>query len=150
MKNKIIESLKKHNMSFAWVMLYFYDQVVMGKYENNKLILTSDSYTEELCYEVHLFNRDKELRGSRDFDLEEFTTPFDGEFHMEEKFFILGNKISEEDFIVLTQYGRKIKLPILINEKMDFKKLRLVVHHLFNENTGYVDGYRLVDIEGER
>ena len=67
MENKIIRALEKFNMSFAWVMLYFYDQVVMGKYANEKLILICDKYEKNLCYEVHLFNKEKELRCGENF-----------------------------------------------------------------------------------
>lgn len=151
MKNKIISALKKFDMSFAWVMLYFYDQVVIGKYTNEELILICDKYDENLCYEVHLFNKEKELRCGENFKFVEIESPKDEKFFMEEKFFILGNKLVKSDgYITLTQYGRKVSLPITLSKQEQLKRFRLVVHHLFDEETGYVNGYRLVDIEGDK
>ena len=149
MNNKITNVLKQYEISFAWVMLYFYDQVVMGKYQNDELVLVSDDYDETLFLEAHLFNKDKELRCSSDFNFVEIISPKDEKFYMEEKFHILGNKIHVDgDTTIFTQYGRRIKLPLIVKNKGVNHGVRLVVHHLFDEETGYVNGYRLVDIEG--
>lgn len=149
MKDKLLNVIESNDMSFAWVMLYFYDQVVMGKYENNQLVLMNEDYDETLCYQVHIFNKDKELRSSNDFDFIEIKSPKDSAFYMEEKFYVLGNKtLVEEGCTTFTQYGRKIKLPVVVQTQGVNHNTRLVVHHLFDEKTGYLKGYRLVDIEG--
>lgn len=149
MKDKLIAVLKQNNMSFAWVMMYFYDQVVMGKYEKEELLLLCDEYNEDLCYEIHLFNKEKELRAGSNFEFIEIKSPIEKRFYMEEKFFVLGNKAQiSGDSTKLTQYGRMVKLPLILKNEKPNHDLRLVVHHLFDEETGYVKGYRLVDIEG--
>lgn len=149
MKNKLITILKQYEMSFAWVMLYFYDQVVMGKYQNEELILMSDNYDEALCFQVHMFNQEKELRSGNDFNYIEIKSPKNEKYYMVEEFHVLGNKTTVEgDSTTFTQYGRSIKLPLIVEKQGVNHGVKLVVHHLFDEETGYVKGYRLVDIKG--
>lgn len=149
MKNKLINVLKQKGMSFAWVMLYFYDQLVIGKYENDVLVLMNDVYDESLCFQIHLFNKEKELRSNGDFNFVELKSPVNKKFYLEEKFHVLGNKTYVEDgTTTFTQYGRKVKIPLVVKKQGVNHDVRLVVHHIFDEETGYVKGYRLVDIEG--
>lgn len=151
MKNKILEQLQKYEMKFSWIMLYFYDQVILGKYENEQLVFSTNDYDESLCYEIHLFNKDKEIRCGKDFDFKLIEDPESSEYYLEEKFYILGNKGEiNNGFTTLTQYGRKVTLPLEIEVKNASHNARLVVHHLFDEEDGHLKGYRLVDITGGR
>ena len=160
--NDVIED---HEIKKAYIMMYFYDKVVMGKVvdkkpvyaikENGVPVLTDYCFDDELCYEIHIFNEETELRWHRsETDLEDnmefipITDP-NKEMFFEEKMFIIGNR--GERIIktagaatLLSQYGREVILPFIVDEKKD---LRLVVHHIF-DNDGSISGYRLVDIEG--
>ena len=169
-KEKIIKEIEKHSIEKAYIMVYFYDKVVMGKVigkealyaiqKEERPVLSEYCFDDELCYEIHIFNREKELRWHRmEADSEEnmeFVEIKDpeknadlGEMFFEEKMFIIGSRgeriIKHGDkATLLGQYGREVILPFNVDEEKD---LRLVVHHIFDEN-GNISGYRLVDIEG--
>ena len=166
----IKDAIIKYNIEKAYIMMYFYDKVVMGKVvdskplyaikENGAPVLTEYCFDDELCYEIHIFNKEKELRWHRleesTVDNMEFVLITDpkedkilGEMFFEEKMFIIGSRGDRviengEDTTLLGQYGREVILPFKVAEKVD---LRLAVHHIFDED-GSISGYRLVDIEG--
>ena len=167
---QIAEAIKKYNIDKAYIMMYFYDKVVMGKVENSKPVyaikedgtpvLADYCFDDDLCYEIHIFNEEKELRWHRleenNEDNIEFVVITDtednvdlGEMFFEEKMFIIGSRgdriIENGDgATLLSQYGREVILPFDVDKNSD---LRLVVHHIFDED-GSICGYRLLDIEG--
>lgn len=145
-KEMIISQLQQHHMQNAWVMLYCYDQVVIGKYENETLKMPA-IVNEEYCYEIHCFNQDKELRCGKNQQFICIEDSKDPLYIMKESCFILGNQGRVTDgFTELMQYGRKVTLPVEIQVKNASHQWRLVVHHQFDENDGHLCGYRLVDL----
>ena len=147
-------------MNRCWIMIYFYDRVVMGTYKDNALLLADPEgeaplggYNPDmnLCYEIHIFNEEKELCWHRtDEDSYDFTETTDGseENFFEEKMFIIGTSIKSmaNGSVKLCQSGREACLPFKPLKNTD-NPLRLVVHHLFDDEGG-IKGYRLAGIEG--
>ncbi|MDO4467660.1 MAG: CRISPR-associated protein Csx19 [Bacillota bacterium] len=140
-------TVEMNHMDFAWIMIYFTDKVVVGKYKKNELIFPTNELEKEKCVEVHIFNKEKELRADQSFEFQEIKTFKD--YFFSEDFFILGKDNQEEKeinghtFTTFKQNGREITLPV----KKDNNGYRLEVHHLFDQETGNMSGYRLVDIK---
>ncbi len=146
LKDKLSNAITDNNMGQGWIFLYFYDQVIIGRFSNDSLFFSTDNFDEKLCFEIHIFNKDKELRSTNGDD---FCLILDSgeDLFLEEKLFFLGNKVTmNEDNTIstLSQYGRSISIP----GKFEPNKTRLVIHHLFDKENGNLIGYRLVDIEG--
>ena len=164
--NKIDNAIKKYNIKQAYIMMYFYDRVVMGKVveskpvyaikENGDPALTDYCFDDELCYEIHIFNTDIELRWHRseestaaNMEFIPIKDPKDDEMFFKEKMFIIGSRgeriiKSASGTTLLSQYGREVILPFDVDKEKD---LKLVVHHIFDED-GSIRGYRLVYIDG--
>lgn len=146
LEEKIINEIKTHEMNKAFIMMYFFDKVIIGKYQNNELIIP-DSYNENLVDEIHIFNEDLEIRYSREYD--EFIEIRDTRDYFEEKMYLFGNKSeSVDDGTLIKQYGREIILPFQVNILNAQHNLRLVVRNLFDDNNTQICGYRLVGIIG--
>lgn len=146
LEEKIINEIKTHEMNKAFIMMYFFDKVIIGKYQNNELIIP-DSYNENLVDEIHIFNEDLEIRYSREYD--EFIEIRDTRDYFEEKMYLFGNKSESVDGgTLIKQYGREIILPFQVNILNAQHNLRLVVRNLFDDNNTQICGYRLVGIIG--
>ena len=129
---KIKEACKQFHISKAYIMIYFYDQVVLGKVENE---------------EIHLFNQEMELRCTREH--EDFIQIVSGNDYFEEEMFIIGNTSEvKEGYSIIRQNGRKVIVPFEVEISNGKHDLSLVVHHLFSKEGNYIEGYRLVDIKG--
>lgn len=145
LKEKIEKVINDYNIQYADIMIYFYDQVVIGRYDNNVLFIPLQ-YDEELFQEIHIFNQDMELRWSSLSD--EIIKIVDTEEKLEESMYIIGNKsVVKDGYSIVTQYGRKVVLPFKIQIKDANHGLRLDVHHLFDDDAS-ICGYRLVQIKG--
>lgn len=145
MINKIQELVKSHGMEQADIMMYFHDQVVIGIYKDGNLKLGSEPHWKYMT-EFHIFNNEKELRGK---NFESVCEIKDTPEKLEEKMFVIGNKsVVEDGKSIVTQNGREIILPWEVSfGSVSDNPLRLVVHHLFDEE-GCICGYRLCGIEG--
>ena len=169
---QITEAIEKYNIEKAYIMMYFYDKVVMGEFVDGKSVdskpvyaikengvptLTDYCFDDELCYEIHIFNDDIELRWHRLEDSSEdnmefisITDPGEDMFFEEEMFIIgsRGDRIikSAGGATLISQYGREVILPFDVDLDEN-KDLKLVVHHIFDKD-GSISGYRLVDIKG--
>lgn len=146
----ILEQISDNNINDAYIMMYFFDKVIIGKYENKKLIIP-DTYDETLIDEIHIFNPSLELRYNKEAN--KFIKITDTIDFFEEKMFLIGNQseLIEKDgnkFTRVKQYGREIILPFNIDIKDANHNLRLVVHNLFDDEQCYICGYRLVNIIG--
>lgn len=145
LEDNILNIIKEKQMDYAFIMIYFFDQVIIGKYINNILFIPCQ-YNEELCDEIHIFNKDREIRWTREYD--KYIEITDTKDFFEEEMYLIGNKSEIKDgYSIVTQYGREVILPFEINIKHT-NELRLVVHNLFSEEDSYICGYRLVDIVG--
>ena len=149
MLEKLISVIKQNDMQSAWIMIYFIDQVLMGRYKDGCIIFADTEYDEKNILEIHIFNKEKELRTGGNLEFVSIVDPEDDTYYFAEKFFILDEVKNEEiiDNQTITTFGRNgriVKIPMISNGE----KPRLVVHHLFDEKTGNLKGYRLVDIEG--
>ena len=146
LEEKILNQIKSQNMNNAFIMIYFFDKVVIGKYENSQLFIPV-SYDEELFDEIHIFNKDLEIRWNKDH--EKVSVIKDTNDYFTEEMYLIGNSSDIKDgYTVVKQYGREMILPFgykIENAKHD---LVLVVHNLFSDTENYIDGYRLVDIKG--
>lgn len=146
MRDKIIGVINQYEMKEADIMIYFYDQVVIGKYDNHVLFIPGE-FDEDLFQEIHIFNDDLEIRWSSKFD-----TPVkivSKKPYFKEEMCILGNKSEVKDgYSIVTQYGRKVILPFEVDIKNANHDLKIKVHHLFDEETSAISGYRLVKIKG--
>jgi len=142
-----------HHMEDAFVMIYFYDQVLIGKYDNYCMTMKED-YDETLINEIHIFDKEKEIRWKRTTgdinwqnEYDHFIIIRDTEDFVEESMFLIGNKsIKDGLFTVVTQYGRKMILPFECYIENGHHRWALIVHHLFFSD-GSIGGYRLVDIK---
>lgn len=149
MLDEIKKAIQENNMESAWIMIYFVDQVLMGRYIDGHIIFADTEYNENNILEVHIFNKEKELRSGNNLEFVPITDPEDAKNYFTEKFFILdevGNveTVNGQTITTLGRNGRMVKIPMASNSV----RPRLVVHHLFDEKKGNLKGYRLVDIEG--
>lgn len=155
---RIIQEIEKNKIDSAFIMMYFYDQIVIGKYYNDQLKFAIETpqlheseycFDDELCFEIHIFNTQKEIRWRKETDVFcIIEDPEKGEFFSEEMF-ILGTKKTmkiENGCTRLEQYGRVVCVPWEVEKKNN--PLKLVVHHLFDAKKAIITGYRLVDIKG--
>ncbi len=154
MINIIKNQINNNKMNEAFIMVYFYDQVLIGRYENQDIII-KDDFDESIVNEIHIFNEDKEIRWKRvcnnklDWGVEDnnFILIKDTEDYFEESMFLIGNKSRREgQFTTISQYGRKMILPFEYDIQGGNHTLALIAHHLFN-NDGSIGGYRLVNIK---
>lgn len=147
MNTRIVEFIRKnYNSKRVFIFLYFYDQFILGIFENNHLYMI-EHYEEKLLTEIHIFNEEKEYRGKTMNSLVEIT---DNQDYFEEKMWIIGNKTKIQDqATIVTQQGRKLVLPypIVSFDQASKNPLRLVVRHQFSQESGDIIGYRLVNIE---
>lgn len=144
METKIIEALKQYDMKEAYILIYFIDKVVLGKYKDEKLFIPV-SYDESLCTSIHIFNKDKELR-TNSLD-NEFKQVPELEEYLEECIYVIGSEYeSYENYTIARQYGREIVLPFVV---YDTKKnsIRIQVRNYYGEDASF-SGYRLVNIIG--
>lgn len=143
---KIKEACKQFHISKAYIMIYFYDQVVLGKVEN-EVVFIPVTYNDDLWYEIHLFNQEMELRCTREH--EDFIQIVSGNDYFEEEMFIIGNTSEvKEGYSIIRQNGRKVIVPFEVEISNGKHDLSLVVHHLFSKEGNYIECYRLVDIKG--
>ena len=150
MLEKIKKAIQKNNMESAWIMIYFVDQVLMGRYKDGNIIFADTEYNENNILEVHIFNKEKELRSGNNLTFVEIPDPEDAKNYFTEKFFILDEvknveTVNGQTITTLGRNGRMVKIPMAVPNN----PLRLVVHHMFDKDTGFLEKYRLVDIEGE-
>lgn len=160
LKEKIIEEIQKERMEDAFLMLYFYDQVVIGRYKEAQLYFAVDSpelhkteyrFDDTLCVEIHIFNREKEIRWRKEAG--KFCVIYDTKDFFDEDMFMIGNESRVSNGCTkLVQYGRALCVPWEVEIKKAEKKnqLRLVVRHLFDDDKATIKGYRLVEIKGGR
>lgn len=143
-KEKLEPLFIKKNLQNAYIMLYFYDQVVMGQYKDGTLDITKEVDDENLT-EIHIFNQDIELRGAT---LENLYEVRDTKDYMVERMYLIGNQSKiKGKHSVIKQNGREIIMPFVIQfNKVTDNKMKLIVHHLFDDN-GDICGYRLAGIE---
>ena len=145
LREKILNVLKLHHIDKAYIMIYFFDQVVIGKYNNSILFIPSE-YNENLFDEIHIFNHKKELRWNR--ENESVSVIEDTQDYLVESMYIIGNKsVIKDGYSIVSQYGREIILPFEVDIHTN-NNLQLVVHHLFSNDVNSICGYRLVDIKG--
>ena len=143
---KIKEACKHYSISKAYIMIYFYNQVVLGKIENDDVFILVD-YEDDLWSEIHIFNQDMELRCTKEH--EDFIQIVSGNDYFEEDMFIIGNtSVVNDGYSIISQNGRKVVVPFEVKINNGKHDLSLVVHHLFSKEGNYIDGYRLVDIKG--
>ena len=146
LRKKILDVLNLHHMDKAYIMIYFFDQVVIGKYNHSVLFIPSE-YNEDLFDEIHIFNHEKELRWNR--DNETVSVIEDTNDYLDESMYIIGNKsVIKDGYSIITQYGREVILPFEVDINQTNNNLRLVVHHLFSNDDNSICGYRLADIKG--
>ena len=146
LREKILDVLNIHHMDKAYIMIYFFDQVVIGKYSDSVLFIPSE-YNENLFDEIHIFNHEKELRWSRENEC--VSVIEDTHEYLEESMYIIGNKsVIKEGYSIVSQYGRELILPFEVDIHHENNNLQLVVHHLFSNDVNSICGYRLVDIKG--
>lgn len=145
--DKIINEIEKHSITQAYIMMYFFDQVILARYVNNELLIPS-KYDENLIDEIHIFNPNIEIRYTREY--QEFVVVEDTNDYFDEEMYIIGNRseIIDDKYTMVTQYGRKVILPFECNIKNAKHDLRLVVRHLFSNDDSHICGYRLLDIIG--
>lgn len=147
LKEIIIKEIDAHSMIEAYIMMYFFDQVILARYVNNELIIPCE-YDENLIDEIHIFNPNIEIRYTREY--QEFVVVEDTNDYFDEEMYLIGNRseIIDDKYTVVTQYGRKIVLPFICNIKNAKHDLRLVVRHLFSNEDSHICGYRLLNIIG--
>ena len=145
--DKIINEIEKHSITQAYIMMEFFDQVILARYVNNELLIPS-KYDENLIDEIHIFNPNIEIRYTREY--QEFVVVEDTNDYFDEEMYIIGNRseIIDDKYTMVTQYGRKVILPFECNIKNAKHDLRLVVRHLFSNDDSHICGYRLLDIIG--
>lgn len=140
LEDKLLKVMKDNQIDQAFIMIYFFDQVVIGKFKNNELFIPVQ-YDETLCDEIHIFNKDKEIRWTREYN--QFIEIIDTKDIFREEMYLIGNKsVVKDGYSVVTQYGRQIILPFEVHIQHT-NHLRLVVHNLFSEEDNYICGYRL-------
>lgn len=145
LKDNILKQIVEHNMDEAFIMMYFFDQVIIGIYSKNNGLFIPGSYDENLLDEIHIFNPKKEIRWTREY--REYVLIQDTKDYFEESMYLIGNKsIVKDGYSIVTQYGRKMVLPFEYHISSGNHNLALIVHHLFSDENSCLQGYRLVNI----
>lgn len=144
-KDTLLKAIHNNGINEAFIMMYFYDKVVMGRYHEQQLFF-GEEFEDENLMEYHIFNSELEIRGNK----EKSAIIKDTKQTIEEKMFIVGNQSRlEEGKSCVTQNGRRVVFPFEVEfQSAKENPLRLIVRHLFDDKTGSICGYRLVGIEG--
>ena len=134
---KIYDEIKQNNINKAYVLAIFKNKVELGYYSLNELHFYDLVYFD-LCSQLRIFNKDKELRiinienkiYSKVICEDEYKNILNDEY-----MFISGNKIlnsDKTDFTLLEQVGRKVAVPAQLTEEQLGKGIRLVVRNYYD------------------
>ena len=134
---KIYNEIKQNTINKAYVLAIFKNKVELGYYSLNELHFY-DSVNFDLCSQLRIFNKDKELRiinienkiYSKVICEDEYKNILNDEY-----MFISGNKIlnsDKTDFTLLEQVGRKVAVPAQLTEEQLGKGIRLVVRNYYD------------------
>lgn len=145
LKDSILDQIIKHEMNKAFIMIYFFDQVIIGIFSKKTGLFIPGNFDEKLVDEIHIFNSFLEIRWSSEY--QKYILIKDTKDYFEESMYLIGNKsVIKNGCSIVTQYGRKVVLPFEYNISGGNHSLALVVHHLFSNKSNCIQGYRLVDI----
>ena len=145
LKDSILDQVAKHEIDKAFIMIYFFDQIIIGVFSKETGLFIPGSYDEKLVDEIHIFNSFLEIRWSSEY--QEYVLIKDTKDYFEENMYLVGNKsVIKNACSIVTQYGREIVLPFEYHIHGGSHSLALVVHHLFSDKSNCIEGYRLVDI----